>query len=366
MGEVHAPDRGEERRHGDDRRPGGDRADDLVLLDAQQRQVRLEDRRQELALPTDLLVDAAGVVGHVAEVAAQLLVHVRKGPALQRLERRQQRRGRVVELDHLALQEVDALGRVGALAEDLGLDLGDVRVDPVDHRLVVVDDLVDDRPHGRRRARLEQFGMRLELLADAGELAGGAVAHGDHVLRRDEQHDLAELDLLLVVVVARRAQDDEVGVVVVLQLRPLVGVIGVLERELVQVEALADVGQLLLAGLEEADPDEVPVADDAVLRHVERQLALVLALAVAVMRAIDDHGWQFSPRTPLLHRDGFVSGAQRRALALEASSSRARASSSSGSAPTARSISRSRTQAATRRSRVGALWKSIASSPWIA
>ena len=125
--------------------------------------------------------------------------------------------------------------------EDLGLDLGDVVVDPVDHRLVVVDDLVDDRPHGRRRARLEQLRVRLEPLAHAGELARGAVAHGDHVRRRDEQHDLAELDLLLVVVVARGAQDDEVGVVVVLELRPLVGAVGVLERELVQVEALADV-----------------------------------------------------------------------------------------------------------------------------
>ena len=67
------------------------------------------------------------------------------------------------------------------LAEDLGLDLGDVVVDPVDDRLVVVDDLVEDRPDGRRRARLEQLRMRLELLAHAGQLAGGPVADGDHV-----------------------------------------------------------------------------------------------------------------------------------------------------------------------------------------
>ena len=92
VGEVHPPDRGEEGRHGDDRRPGGDRAHDLVLLHAEQRQVRLEDRGQQLALRGHLLVDAAGVVGDVAEVAAQLLVHVRERAALERLERREQRR----------------------------------------------------------------------------------------------------------------------------------------------------------------------------------------------------------------------------------------------------------------------------------
>ena len=49
-------------------------------LHAEQRQVRLEDRGQELALGDHLLVDAAGVVGDVAEVAPQLLVHLGNAP----------------------------------------------------------------------------------------------------------------------------------------------------------------------------------------------------------------------------------------------------------------------------------------------
>ena len=138
---------------------------------------------------------------------------------------------------------------------------------------VVVDDLVDDRPDRGRGPGLEQLGMGLEVLADPRELARGAVAHRDHVGARDEEHDLAELDLLLGVVVAGGAQDDEVGVVVVLELRPLVGAVGVLERELVQVEALADVAQLLHRRLEQAEPDEVAVADDA--RSRRRRAAAV-------------------------------------------------------------------------------------------
>ncbi len=70
--------------------------------------------------------------------------------------------------------------------------------------------------------------------------------------------------------------------------------VGVLERELVQVEALADVAQLLDRRLEQPEPDEVAVADDAARGDVERELALVLADAVAIVRAIDDHALGFS------------------------------------------------------------------------
>ena len=55
-----------------------------------------------------------------------------------------------MELDHLALEEVDALGRVPSLAEDVVLDLLEVVLEPVDDRAVVVHDLVEDRPDGRR------------------------------------------------------------------------------------------------------------------------------------------------------------------------------------------------------------------------
>ena len=155
--------------------------------------------------------------------------------------------------------------------------------------VIVVDDLVEDRPDSGRRPRFEQLRVRLELAAHPGQLAGGPVADRDHVGARDEQHDLAELHLLLLVVVARGAQDDEVGLVVVLELRPLMGAVGVLERQLMEPEALSDVLELLDRRLVHSEPDEVPVADDALLGHVERQLALVLANPVALMRAVDYH-----------------------------------------------------------------------------
>ena len=70
----------------------------------------------------------------------------------------------------------------------------------------------------------------------------------------DEDVDLAELDLLDVVEVARRAQDDEQRVAVALELGSLVGDDRVLDRQLVQAELLGDVEQQRLRRPEEADP----------------------------------------------------------------------------------------------------------------
>ena len=98
----------------------------------------------------------AGVVLDVAEVLAHLAVQA--GTRLWTRRSSGSARGAaLVELDHLALEQVDALGRVAALVrEDLGLDLLDVLVEPVDHRLVVVHDPVEDgvqhRP-GPKRSR---------------------------------------------------------------------------------------------------------------------------------------------------------------------------------------------------------------------
>jgi len=197
---------------------------------------------------------------------------------------------RAEELDHLALEEIDPLGRLLALAEYLCLDHLDVVLDALGDRVVVVDHLVEDGPYDRGRAQLEQLGSLLQPLAGRAELACLAVAHRDHVVAGGEQVHLAEVDPLSLLVVARGLQDDEVGVLVVLQLRPLVGALRVLDRQLVQVEALRHLVKLLGAGLMQPQPDELArLAGDALRCVLQRQLSLVLALAVFVVGAVDDH-----------------------------------------------------------------------------
>ena len=160
--------------------------------------------------------------------------------------------------------------------------------------------------------------------------------------------DLAELDLLLGVVVVGRAQDDEERLLVVLHLRALVADVGVLEGELVEVEARADVAELLRSRLEQPEPDEVAVADDAARGDLERQLALVLAPAVAVVGAIDDHAATFPPprrascpRAGALRRARRGSGARSRSASNRVSWSPSESSSAPGP-PARRAASRSR------------------------
>ena len=75
-----------------------------------------------------------------------------------------------MELDHLALQVVDAGGRGrDVVVEDLVLDLLDVVLDPVGDRDVVVHDLVEDRPDSRAAPRcLQQVRTRLQPLPRGG------------------------------------------------------------------------------------------------------------------------------------------------------------------------------------------------------
>jgi hypothetical protein len=82
------------------------------------------------------------------------------------------------------------------------------------------------------------------------------VPHGDGEVRAEEQVQLAELDLLGRVLVPRRLEDDEQRAPVPLELRPLVGLDGVLDRELGQVEQLGELTQLLRLGPVQTQPDQ--------------------------------------------------------------------------------------------------------------
>ncbi len=83
------------------------------------------------------------------------------------------------------------------------------------------------------------------------------MTHGNYKIISDEDMQLGELDLLPHVVVARRPQHHEEGFPVPLQLRSLVRLHGILDRELMQVELARDRGNLPLVRADQADPCEV-------------------------------------------------------------------------------------------------------------
>jgi hypothetical protein len=129
------------------------------------------------------------------------------------------------------------------------------------------------------------------LQAKAGpvELACDTLPHGDHERRSEKDADLPEVHFLSGVVVARRAQDDELDVLLeTLELRAQVKRLGVFYRKLVQPKGLPHLGELFRERLEETEPDE-PTLPASSGRLLEGNRALVLPATLSVMRTVDDH-----------------------------------------------------------------------------
>lgn len=251
----------------------------------------MKDVAQQLTEAVDLLDHLGEVVIDVAQVALQLVV----GAVLREAQRElaqhgRERTGGALELDDLAGQLVDAPRHRGIPAEDLGLDLVDVVLEARDDRQVAVDDPVQDRVEDRLGPEPEQVRVALETAPDGGDVGRLRVPERDDEVPAHEEVDLAELDLLDVVEIAGRAQDDEQGVVVPLQLGALVGDDRVLDREFVEAELLGQRGELVVLGPVQPDPGDglVVVVEGAVaLGERGRRRDPV---TVDVHRAVDQAG----------------------------------------------------------------------------
>jgi hypothetical protein len=131
--------------------------------------------------------------------------------------------------------------------------------------------------------------------------------HRHHVALPEEHVGLAELDLA--VHFLRRVQRDEQRLAVGLDLRPLVRVVRVLDREIVQAELLLQLHQQLLARLVQPDPEERV----RLLQHVRDLLELDRrhALALRVVRhAVHHHGLGGRGRGREVHAAGSGKAAQ--------------------------------------------------------
>ena len=154
----------------------------------------------------------------------------------------------------------------------------------------IVDDVVGDRVQHLGGSDGQAFGIGLELVADAGEIAALTVADGDHEVDADEDH------------APHRARTPPRGrrsgavfttmkqrVVVPLELRALMRVDGVLDGQRVQLVELGDVLQLVLARLGHADPREAPRSGAGRVASVVWCVDAVEPASVLVHRDVDDH-----------------------------------------------------------------------------
>lgn len=132
---------------------------------------------------------------------------------------------------------------------------------------------------------LEQVRLALRARAHAEEIRLRAIADREHEVRADEDVDLAHLELVAVGDLDR-LQHGEDRVVVLLDLRPLVAVARVLDRQVVQAELLLHLGQLVGRRVLQRHPDETAGALEELADVVDRAVGQLGAVFVG--HAIDE------------------------------------------------------------------------------
>lgn len=286
--EVHAVVAEHHGRNRQDRAPPGQPLDDVVLRDRHQRHVHRDRRGQHFADHVQRADQPVGVVGHVAEVRAQLLGHDIFVQAHQLAGDVLHRQRGVAQAQQLALERVQPLdgGTIERIAEELALDRVERRLHGFEHRLVIVDHEIHHRVQRERRPLGQQVRHVLAALAHRRVRRRRPVPHRDQEVAPDEQVRFAEDHLALLHL--RRVQHDEERVAVGLQLGALVGLAGVFDGEVVQVEFLLHAGEHGVVRLVQAQPDEGARRVQHIADGLDRQVAL--APAVAIQRAVDHHG----------------------------------------------------------------------------
>src|ERR1700736_5940289 len=196
---------------------------------------------------------------------------------------------RAIEVRDLAAQIIDPFGRCDRAREDGAFDLFDVGFEVGDDRAVALDHLVQDCPEHRVSAKCKQFGVLFEPRARAVQLTGDTLSNRNDETRSDEDADLAEIDLVLVMVVMCGAQDDQLYPgFVFLDLWAQVKGLGVLDGKLVQTERFPDLVELIAAGLEHAQPYE-PALMTLHCSLIQLDRPVALTATVEIVSAVDNH-----------------------------------------------------------------------------
>src|SRR5262249_30232124 len=115
----------------------------------------------------------------VAEERDEMLVDLGVDTALEGVEGAEEGVNGPIEVRGLPAQLVDALGGCGRATKDRSLDLFHVIFEAGDHRGVIIDDLVQDRPQAGGRSYFEELRTVFEAPPGAAELAGHPVPNRD-------------------------------------------------------------------------------------------------------------------------------------------------------------------------------------------
>ena len=141
-----------------------------------------------------------------------------------------------------------------SLREDLLLDPLELGLDRMQQRKIAVDDGIHERIQNVARAAPQQLGLVLAARAHILKAFLRATAHRQDVVAPDEDVDLA--DAQLAVDGLDHVQHREQEIAVLLDLRPLMAVPCIFDRQRMQVELGLHQLQRARIGFQQRDPDE--------------------------------------------------------------------------------------------------------------
>jgi len=128
-------------------------------------------------------------------------------------------------------------------------------VDGLEHRQVIVDDEIEDCIEDKVLALGQGRRAGFPMLANGLVRGRGAMPDSDDIALANEDMGFAEGDPAIDKL--SRAGDDEQGIAILLDLGPLVRMLGVFDRQFMQMELCLDAQQQLAIGFEQPDPDDM-------------------------------------------------------------------------------------------------------------
>ena len=167
----------------------------------------------------------------------------------------------------------------------------------VEHREIPIHDRVHQRVQHIRRSVLQQLGLLLASPAHFGKTQLRVTADRDHVLGSDENGDFAGLQIRTGRL--NQVQDDEQRRPVLVDLRPLMALLRVFNRQLVKAELCLERRQLAWLRVLQRDPDEAIRPQQMRVDLAERNVGELLT--VMVSDTVDEHG---RPSVPKPSHDG--------------------------------------------------------------
>ena len=228
------------------------------------------------------------MIRNISKVFLQTGAELRHPPAVQSAHRLEQRLRCVLQRRELLLDAIERFDArsFGLLGKDAIFDLFQLRLDGIKHGKVAVHHRVHQRIQHVSRTVTQQLRFLFAALAHVDKPLLRPVSHRENVIAADKDAHFADVQFLTAAF--EHMQDDEKRLAVLVDFRPLMAVLRVLDGEVVQTEFLLHRFELPGNRIFNGHPNEAAGLVDEQVNLADRNI--IQFFSVPVGDAVDQHG----------------------------------------------------------------------------